>query len=333
MPLTRRLEQRWYRAELPPPWPLRPLAALYGWVADRQRQRAAPHTVSVPVLVVGNISVGGTGKTPVVQALVAALQARGWRPGVVSRGYGGRGGRDPMAVTRASDPADCGDEPLLIHLRTGVPVQVAADRVAAAHALIADGAVDVIVADDGLQHYRLARDVEVCVIDGVRGLGNGARLPAGPLREEPARLREVDQVLVNGGSWTPAEGIAWHRFSLRPGQPYRLDGGSAPASLSEWRGRAVHAVAGIGHPQRFFATLADLGLVVHPHAFPDHHAYEAADLPPADPQCPVMMTEKDAVKCRHFDHDQLYALPVTAELPDTLIDTLNALLKERSHAR
>jgi len=331
MPLTKRLERRWYQPR-PPPWGLRPLAALDGWIADRRRRQTRPQVLPAPVIVVGNIAVGGTGKTPVVQGLVEALRAQGWRPGVVSRGYGGRGGDGPLRVTAEGDAAVTGDEPLLIHLRTGVPVMVGADRVAAARALLASGEVDVIVSDDGLQHYRLGRDVELCVVDGQRGLGNGARLPAGPLREPESRLREVDHVLVNGGDWVPAA-VAWSRFQLQPGVPYRLDGGEAPSTLAAWRGRRVHAVAGIGNPQRFFDTLRDAGMTVVPHAFPDHHAYDGRDLPSPDPGCPVLMTEKDAVKCRHLPHGQLFAVPVTLALPAAALDTVFTLLKERAHAR
>lgn len=332
MPLTKRLERRWYAAA-PPPLLLRPLAALYGAIADQRRRRAVPQRLSVPVVVVGNISVGGTGKTPVVIWLVEALRQQGWRPGVISRGYGGDGHRHPCPVQPDSDAAEVGDEPLLIHVRTGVPVMVGADRVAAAQALVATGDVDILVADDGLQHYRLGRDIELCVVDGVRGLGNGARLPAGPLREPPTRLADVSHVLVNGGDWSPPGTPPWTRFTLQPGAPRHLAAMAAAEPLAAWAGRRVHAVAGIGRPARFFDTLEAAGMTVVPHPFPDHHAFVPDDLPPADPHCPVLMTEKDAVKCRHFGHAQLFALPVHVAMPETALATVFKTLKESADAR
>lgn len=306
------LERRWYTPR-PPPLALRPLAALYGALAAARarRLRAAAVHVTVPVIVVGNISIGGTGKTPFTIWLVERLREWGWRPGVVSRGYGGRAPRYPHRVAPDGDPRLSGDEPLLIAQRCGCPVVVDPDRVSAARALLADGAVDIIVSDDGLQHYRLARDLEICLVDGRRGLGNGALLPAGPLREPAARLAAVDLLIINGDGWQAAGAL---RMQLRSGTLRRLvDGASCP--LADFRGTSVHAVAGIGDPSRFFASLGAAGLRLREHPFADHHAFAAADLAFGD-EWPVIMTEKDAVKCRAFADARLWAAPVDAQLDE-----------------
>lgn len=304
------LERRWYSAA-PAPWWLRPLAALYGWIAQRRRARLASSApaLPVPVIIVGNISVGGTGKTPFTLWLVERLREWGWRPGIISRGYGGSAPQYPCAVDAQTDPAVSGDEPALMARRLGVPVVVAPDRVAAARHLLADHPVNVLVSDDGLQHYRLARNLEFCVVDGARGLGNGALLPAGPLRELPTRLREVDAVIVNGQGWVP-EGVSPLHMRLELQQALRLQDGH-PQPLVEWAGQTVHAVAGIGHPQRFFDQLTALGLRVIPHAFADHHAYSAGDLAFEDASA-VLMTEKDAVKCIAFAQPHWWSVPVEA---------------------
>lgn len=309
------LQRRWY-GQTPIAW-LQPLAAVYGRIAQRRRARLqaqAPH-LPLPVIVVGNISVGGTGKTPLVIALVERLHAWGWRPGVVSRGYGARAPHYPYAVRADSDAAHCGDEPLLIVQRCDVPLMVAPDRVAAARQLIDSGEVDILIADDGLQHYRLARDVEIGVVDGARGLGNRALLPSGPLREPPSRLRELDLVVVNGGHWREPgllPGAQLFDMQLALGEARPLAGG-APRALHEFAGRRVHAVAGIGHPPRFFAALRAQGLQVQEHAFADHHRFRPEDLAFAD-DAPVLMTEKDAVKCRAFADARLWSVPVSARL-------------------
>lgn len=308
------LERRWYAAPGSAPVWLRPLAALYGAIslARRRRLQAAAIRLPVPVIVVGNISVGGTGKTPLVIALVELLRSWGWSPGVVSRGYGGHAPRYPWRVDAADgDPAQCGDEPLLIAQRTGCPVVVAPDRVAAARQLLPLG-VDIIVSDDGLQHYRLARDVEICVVDGGRGLGNQALLPAGPLRETPARLAEVDLVVVNGGGWRTAPCAPIIDMALQLDEAWALAGGARRA-LDSFVGVPVHAVAGIGNPERFFAALEAHGLRIERHVFADHHRYRASELRFAD-GAPVLMTEKDAIKCRAFADLRYWAVPVQARI-------------------
>lgn len=310
--MKRAIEARWY-ADAPAPAVLRPFAALYGFVAAQRRARLLRTAVrvDVPVIVVGNITVGGTGKTPLTIWLVEHLRAWGWRPGVVSRGYGARPPRYPHAVTSDSDPALCGDEPLLIARRSGAPVMIDPDRVAAARALVESRDVDIIVADDGLQHYRLARDLEIGVVDGARGLGNRALLPAGPLREPPARLHELDLVVVNGPGWD-AESLRPLRMHLRVQRVVPLVGGEA-RPLDAFRGQVVHAVAGIGHPPRFFAVLRAAGIEVREHAFPDHHRYDPAELDFGD-ALPLLMTEKDAVKCAAFARLHWWSVPVDVVL-------------------
>ncbi len=305
------LERRWYGEQVPG-WGLRALAALYGVVAESRRRRLSRHRplMPCPIIVVGNISVGGTGKTPFVIWLVQRLQQWGFRPGVISRGYGGRSPVYPLRVDGGTDPALCGDEPLLIALRTGAPVAVAPDRVAAARLLAEEDAVDVIVTDDGLQHYRLPRDMEICVVDGARGLGNRQLLPAGPLRESSRRLLEVDWVVVNDGRFE----------SPSPTLHFSLTGGPAFSLLTEQTRplsdfSQVHAVAGIGNPERFFTSLEAEGLSLHRHAFGDHHRYRPDDLAFGD-GLPVIMTEKDAVKCRAFADDRLWSRPVEARLSE-----------------
>jgi tetraacyldisaccharide 4'-kinase len=307
------LERRWYA---PPPAPLllQPLAALYGAVAQARRARLAgtAQRLRVPVIVVGNLSVGGTGKTPFTIWLVERLREWGLHPGVISRGYGGRALVYPFRVAADSDPAQAGDEPVMMQRRLLCPLYVGPDRVAAARALLAEAQVDVIVADDGLQHYRLARDLELCVVDGARRFGNGALLPAGPLREPPARLREVDLAIVNGADWRP-EGVAAIGMTLEPGAAQPLAGG-AEKTLERFAGQTVHAVAGIGHPPRFFELLRQHGITVIAHPFADHHRYTAADLAFGADRLPVLMTEKDAVKCRPFAQPQHWVVPVQARI-------------------
>jgi tetraacyldisaccharide 4'-kinase len=278
------------------------------------------------VLVVGNLTVGGTGKTPLTIYLARELSAAGLRVGIVSRGYGRRGS-GMRGVQPDSDWRDVGDEPVLIARRTGCPTMVAADRVAAARTLIARGA-DVIVADDGLQHLALSRDCEIVVIDGSRGFGNGRLLPAGPLREPPAGLARADLVVVNGelthGSLAaadlPANAL---RMRLVAQSATRLDGRAPPRELAAFRGQRVHAVAGIGNPQRFFSELSAHGMEVLAHPFPDHHPYTERELAFGD-ELPILMTEKDAVKCAPFANARLWYVPVSAAFSESDAQELRA---------
>ncbi|MDR3413294.1 MAG: tetraacyldisaccharide 4'-kinase [Formivibrio sp.] len=328
----RSIEQIWYS---PFSWQsavLLPLAGLFALIAAGRRglYRAGifkSNRLSVPVVVVGNLTAGGAGKTPLTLSLARQLVERGWRPGIISRGYRGSA-VDPLEVTQHTDPARCGDEPLLLAC-AGVPVFVCPDRAAAGRALLtAHPEVDVLLCDDGLQHYRLARDIELCVIDGVRGFGNGLPIPAGPLREPVARLAAVDAVVLNGvGAMVPHE----HMFhmTLQPGLFYSLHDAGKTMNASELGGFNLAAVCGIGNPARFFATLRSLGLSFKEYPFPDHHDFSVADLPEADL---VMVTEKDAVKLAALPGlgargDKIRVLPVSARLEPDLTDWLIGKLK------
>jgi tetraacyldisaccharide 4'-kinase len=277
----------------------------------------------VPVIVVGNVSVGGTGKTPLVLWLAELLLDAGYRPGIITRGY--RGNESLQVVGATSDPAQAGDEAVLLARRGRAPVFAARDRVAAGRALLeAHPDCDVLISDDGMQHYRLARDIEIAVIDGERGLGNGLMLPAGPLREPRARLRQVDAVVFNGEQ---AAGLpAGFQMRLTGGMFTNLLNPSALRAPGEFQGQRLHALAGIGNPQRFFRTLSALGLSFQAHPFPDHYAYSQADLDFADADA-VLMTEKDAVKCLPFAQDNWWYLPVEAQVAPALGGLILARLR------
>jgi tetraacyldisaccharide 4'-kinase len=268
----------------------------------------------VPVIVVGNLTVGGSGKTPLVIWIAEFLKANGWSPAIVSRGYGGAAA-SPRAVTLASEPEEVGDEPVLLARRSGCPVWVGARRVEAIAALRAQHPeVDVVVADDGLQHYALARDLEIAVVDS-RGLGNGFLLPAGPLREPRRRLSSVDAVVAHGAQ------VAGFAMELEGEIAHRMTDARDRQTLAGWRGQKVHAVAGIGHPSRFFVHVGRRGPKVVPHAFPDHHRFRPEELDFGD-QAPVLMTEKDAVKLRRHARPGWWVLPVSAKLDPAFGDWL-----------
>jgi tetraacyldisaccharide 4'-kinase len=306
-----RLVRTWY-GEAEPPAGLRLLEPLYR-AAVRIRRAAlrrglgGPGHPGRPVVVIGNLTVGGTGKTPLVVWLVGQLAARGLAPAVVSRGYGGRAVKGPRRVAPGDDPAIVGDEPALIAALTKVPVWVCPDRLAAARAAVQAGA-DVVVSDDGLQHYALARDAEIVVVDGTRGFGNGHCLPAGPLREPPERMAEVDAVVCNGGPRCPDGSI---RMVMEGGRAVRLSDGLV-RGLDEFRTTPVHAVAAIGNPERFFALLEASGLTLIRHPLPDHAPVPAELLGQPD-GAPVLMTSKDAVKCRERP-GHAWEVPVEARL-------------------
>lgn len=298
-------------------WALWPVSLLFIVVVSLRRRRYLRRgpldgAARVPVVVVGNISVGGTGKTPLVIWLVEQLRARQVHVGVISRGYGGRKLRQPRLLAGGDSADEVGDEPLLISRRTGVPVVVCVDRSAAVRRLGEEG-VTLAISDDGLQHYAMARAMEIVVVDGERGLGNGLCLPAGPLREPVARLGAVDALVVNGAqreAWMPAGSV---HMQLVPGDLVSLSG-SPSMPLERLRGQVVHAVAGIGNPQRFFATLEQAGVQVLAHPLADHAQLRAADLL-FDDDHPVVMTEKDAVKCQAMSLSRHWYLPVQAQFP------------------
>ena len=340
--MQQRLNRIWYEQAAGAAW-LAPLSALYGRVvASRRRSyeqgRREVIRVSAPVVVVGNLSVGGTGKTPLVAWLAQQLRARGIATGIASRGHGGSS-REPLAVEAGGDWRRVGDEPVLLQRRTGCPVVVAPDRVAAARALIEAGA-RLVLCDDGLQHLRLGRDREIVVIDAARGLGNGRLLPAGPLREGAERLGHASAIVVNG---EPDDAlrqlIAAHRgpaplvMRLEPapiesvaalsGAPATPVATLAGQSLQQLRGRRVHAVAGIGNPQRFFSMLEGFGLEVIAHAFADHHAFVPRELDFSD-GLPLLMTEKDAVRCAAFATPAMGYVPVAARFEPAAAEALLA---------
>jgi tetraacyldisaccharide 4'-kinase len=291
-------------------WVLWPISAVY--LALTRLRRTAyrrgwrPVVESpVPVIVVGNVSVGGTGKTPFVIWLAEQLKQRGRRVGIVTRGYRGKGTEWPRTVAPDSDPEEVGDEPVLLARRTACPVVAGPDRVACVEALLEKARIDVVLSDDGLQHYRLGRSFEIAVVDGARGMGNGLCLPAGPLREPVSRLQEVDAIVVNGGEWGHA-GV--FRAAAVVTKVYHLKDG-ALRTLESFKGALVHAVAGIGNPQRFFDLLEDAGLDIEAHPLEDHAEIGPEQLTFDEPGA-VLITEKDAVKCEHLKLDGVWCVVV-----------------------
>lgn len=308
----------WYDAGREPPPVARLLAALYGGAtglrrAAYRRGLLRQRQAGVPVLVVGNLVAGGSGKTPLTIALVERLRAAGWTPGVATRGYGRDDPAQALWVEAQTDPVRGGDEPVLIARRTGARVRADRDRAAAARALAAAGC-DIVVCDDGLQHYRLARDLEIEVVDAARRYGNGRLLPAGPLREPAARAARCDFHVVNGVAGDLPPGFGEWPMRLVAERALPLLGGR-PQPLSSFAGQRVHAVAGIGNPERFFAMLRALGIAVVPHAFADHHRYGGEDFEFGS-DLPVLMTEKDAVKCTAFLGERHFSVPIRAEVPE-----------------
>jgi tetraacyldisaccharide 4'-kinase len=320
----------WYSRGVPPWW-LVPLSLAYGAVAGCRRYLYAKRLrkstqVSLPVVVVGNLSVGGTGKTPLVCWLVARLTELGFKPGVVTRGFGGSSGSVRL-IGASDDPKIVGDESILLARRTGVPVAIGRDRPAASQLLVNAGC-DVVVSDDGLQHYALARDCEIVVIDGDRRFGNGWLLPAGPLRETPARLGRADAIVVNGGR-ALLDGALSMRLEAKSALSLI---GNAAKTLDEFAGRSVHAVAGIGNPERFFNMLRAHGIEVVGHALPDHAQLRAADICFADER-PVLMTEKDAVKCGRIAGPGHWYVPVTASFSGVESKVLLGIVTEAIQKR
>ncbi len=321
----RAIERAWYQ---PHSWTLAllPLTGIF-YAAARVRRwalcrRYNQRQFPVPVIVVGNIAVGGTGKTPLIIALVEQLRARGYRPGIVSRGYGGAANGQPQRVTATSAAELVGDEAALIARATSSPLVVCRDRCKAIAELLRHADCDLVLSDDGLQHYRMYRDMEIAVVDGVRGFGNGYCLPAGPLREPVSRLHTVDAVVINGAS--ARGGAVWPDagvMQVRPTRFRHLASGRI-CSLDEWNlSKTVHAVAGIGNPQRFADTLAELGFSATLQSYPDHYKFRRADLQFAD-GAPVIVTSKDAVKCEAFVDNHVWALEVAADVPQTLLDDI-----------
>ncbi|MDZ4298514.1 MAG: tetraacyldisaccharide 4'-kinase [Moraxellaceae bacterium] len=318
-----RWHDAWYRGQ-PIFWLLLPLSVLFLVVTALRRWAYVrgfikSYRAPVPVIVVGNITVGGTGKTPLVLALVERLRDAGYQPGIVSRGYGGISSTYPRLVDAQDEASEVGDEPLLLTQRAQVPVVIDPLRSRGVQALLAQTACDVVICDDGLQHLALQRDIEIVVIDGARGFGSGLPLPAGPLRELPSRLKTVD-FCVSNGDFNAGASATINPYVMRleadTWQPVNTEAAVAVIGLNPpVPGSAVHAVAGIGHPQRFFNMLHEQGFMVTGHAFADHHAYSEADLA-FDATEALVMTEKDAVKCRHMALNNAWYVPVKAQLSD-----------------
>jgi tetraacyldisaccharide 4'-kinase len=335
---TSRKPPAWWYADAAPPVAARWLSSVYGGViASRaalyERGWLRRVRVDAPVVVVGNLIAGGSGKTPLTIALVERLVSEGWTPGIATRGYGRTDEPNPLWITPETDPLVGGDEPVLLARRTDVPVRADADRAAAANALVAAGC-DIVLCDDGLQHYRLQRDIEIEVIDGRRRYGNGLLLPAGPLREPVARGTRCDFRVVNlppTGPDASGAGFGEWAMRLRVERAVPIAGGRAQA-LSTFIGQRVHAVAGIGDPERFFGVLRGMGIAVVPHAFADHHRYVDGDFQFGS-DLPVLMTEKDAVKCAAFATARHFSVPVSAELPEAfwvaLLERLSILRNEK----
>jgi tetraacyldisaccharide 4'-kinase len=323
----KRLEYYWYTRS---PWLilLTPVSLVFRIVVGLRklayRLSLLPgHKIAVPVIVVGNLTVGGTGKTPLVAWMAGYLKEKGYRPGIISRGYRGKARSWPQQVRPDSDPKMVGDEAVLLAGISKCPMAVGPDRVATANALIAHSDCDVIISDDGLQHYALKRDIEIAVIDGVRRFGTGFMMPAGPLREPLKRLKEVDLVVVNG-----LGGGSEHNMKVKPGAAQSLGNADKSKALADFRGQTVHAVAGIGNPERFFRSLRQNGINLEEHPFQDHHLYKEEDISFADNK-PVIMTEKDAVKCRHFPMENAWFVPVNIEMTSEFCERFDELLDQR----
>lgn len=276
----------------------------------------------VPVIVVGNITVGGTGKTPFVIWLAKFLQSHGYTPGIVSRGVGGSKHTQPYFVKANDCISQVGDEAMLLWQHTHCPVVICIDRAAAVHALLNHVSCDVVISDDGLQHYRLGRDIEIGMVDGVRRFGNSYLLPAGPLREPRRRLQQTDFIVVTGQDVTDN-----FTMTLSPAYFVSMVDPHNRMNVKDFPYKKIHAVAGIGHPERFFTTLQELGLDMFQHVFKDHYHYQAQDLDFKD-ELPIVMTEKDAVKCASFADYRYWYVAITAKinsrLEQALLEKINA---------
>ncbi len=317
------LTQQWYQRH-PIRWLFTPLSASYRIIIWLRRQAYhfgyfKQHQLSVPVIIVGNLTVGGTGKTPFVIWLAQQLIEAGYTPGIISRGYGGKTFDTPQLVTASSNPSELGDEPVLLAQRTACPVVIFPQRVVAGEMLLDTTSCDIIIADDGLQHTALKRDLEIVIVDGVRQFGNQHCLPVGPLREPLSRLKSINFLVLNGGNHPHAHHMQLHADAL-----INLADPTRRQKLSDFAGQTIHAIAGIGHPERFFQQLREHKIIVNVHPFPDHYPYQQSDFKLLDNH-PIIMTEKDAVKCQSFASNNMWFLPVTAQLD---ADFSNQLMRQ-----
>lgn len=325
------LNQLWYHHRLLALllWPLSFLYCLASRLRSWLYQKGILKTekLPVPVIVVGNLTAGGTGKTPLVLWLAAFLQKSGYQPGIICSGYGGSATAVPRTVESGSDPAAVGDESILLAERSGCPVIACRNRLAAAKMLLQQYNCDVVLSDDGLQHYRLQREIEILLLDAARGLGNGYCLPAGPLREPARRLQTVDLVVSKGESplanWCML--ASCHRA-------YAISAPETAITLQALQARTVRAVAGLANPESFFDCLRAAGLELVESAFPDHHQYTASELEFGD-DLAVLMTEKDAVKCRFLQRENFWAVPLDIDMHDNFGKTLLALLQKQPSMR
>lgn len=324
--MRRVLEHHWYYPALswltvlllPFSWLFRGLVALRIFLYRLHFKKIT--RFSVPIIVVGNITIGGTGKTPLVIWLARFLAAQGFRPGIVSRGVGGKKHSLPYWIGENADPKIVGDEAILLARRGRCPVVIGVDRVAAVKELVSRTNCNVVIADDGLQHYRLGRSIEIAVVDGERQLGNKKFLPAGPLRESPKRLNKVDFIVQQNAKQGKFV------MQLQGNYLFSLQDKDKQMSIESLQNHTVHAVAGIGHPERFFTFLRAYGLQIIEHVFPDHYLYQAVDFNFAD-HLPILMTEKDAVKCEKFADERWWYVPVEAKLNDGFAEALLLKLK------
>lgn len=333
------IDRLWYGKARPLRF-LAPLSWLYRAIGASRRRKAwdaKDELLPVPVVVVGNITAGGTGKSPLTAWLVAELRAAGWRPVVLSRGYGGKSPEYPLLVDADTTPAQAGDEPVMLAQATAAPVVVDPKRRRGALWALEQELGDILICDDGLQHYGLPRDVELAVFDGVRGIGNGGVIPVGPLREPVSRLSSVDFIVVNGGRFEAAEHIdifdgiehpQIHTMALEPSSLINLKTGKS-RPLGDLKGQSVRAVAGIGNPERFFDTLRSLGASVHGVPFPDHHGFKAGDLEVEAGEW-LVMTAKDAVKCRSFAPENAWVFSVQARLSPEFSASVIARIRQSS---
>jgi tetraacyldisaccharide 4'-kinase len=323
--IHRFVDEIWYEKNF---WQylLVPFAFVYGGLVRArklvyQSGALSVFRASVPVLVVGNVSIGGTGKTPLTIWLAAKLTEFGFKPGIVCGGYRGRANSWPQQVRVDSDNYVVGDEAIILAANTSVPVVAGPDRGNAVKALLEKYDVDFVLSDDGMQHYSLARDIEIAVINGVRRLGNGKIIPAGPLRESGKRLKEVDMIVCNG---IPARGE--FAMNYRAEELRKLGGAGHAILLQSFSEKHVHAVAGIGNPESFFSLLESLGFLLEKHVFPNHHFYEERDIA-FDDGMPIVMTEKDAVKCVRLKNENMWYLPLKVELSLAFEERLKSILK------
>ncbi len=321
--MTKWLINSWYQPH-PVRWLLLPLSFLYlVTIAVRKTLYCLglikQYRLKVPVIIIGNIAAGGTGKTPAVIWLVKQLKQAGFKPGIISRGYGGHALHYPIDVKAKSNPDIVGDEPIVISRQTACPVGVSPNRTQAGQMLLNRYSCDVIIADDGLQHLALARDIEIAVVDGMRLFGNQLSLPAGPLREPLSRLKTLDFIIYNqSNDYCP------FMMTITQHTTINLADETISKDIADFSAQPLHAIAGVGNPDRFFSQLEQQGLTLLRHPFADHHRYQHGDLTFADGY-PILMTEKDAVKCRLFATKNMWYVPISA----TISGKLDALLIEK----